>query len=50
MNRGLLGAWNSHTGTEPETSQDLAAVLGLEPLPLNMIQHYQSQDIKVKVI
>ncbi len=50
QNRGLLDAWHSYTGVEPETNRQLAALLGLEPPPLNYAQNYAVNDIRVKVI
>lgn len=50
QNRGLLEAWHRYNGTEPETNRQLAAILGLEPPPLNYAQNYAVHDIKVKVI
>jgi hypothetical protein len=50
QNRGLLSAWSDYEGTEPATNRDLARLLALEPPPLNHVQDYHSNDIKVKVI
>jgi hypothetical protein len=50
QNHGLLEAWHRYNGTEPETNRQLAAILGLEPPPLNYAQNYAVHDIKVKVI
>jgi hypothetical protein len=50
QNHGLLSAWHNYDGAEPATNRDLANMLALEPPPLNHVQNYHSNDIKVKVI
>lgn len=50
QNAGIRWAWTNYTGSEPQTNRLLAAKLGIETPPLEYIQDYNMNDIKVKVI
>ena len=50
QNKGLVQAWNSYTGIEPQTNRLLASLLKIEYPPIEYIQDYSTDDIAVKVI
>ena len=50
QNKGLVQAWHSYTGLEPQTNRLLASLLKIECPPIEYIQDYSANDIKVKVI
>lgn len=50
QNQGLIQSWHTYSGTEPQTNRLLAARLNIECPPLEYIQDYHMNDIKVKVI
>jgi len=50
QNRDLMTAWCIHRGTDTWTNVALALKLGIEPPPLEYVQYYQQNDIRVKVI
>jgi hypothetical protein len=50
QNKGIEDAWHKYNGIEFENNRDLANALQLEPPPLNHVQNYPVNDIKVKVI
>jgi hypothetical protein len=50
QNKGLVRAWQSYTGFEPQTNRLLASLLKIECPPIEYIQDYSANDIKVKVI
>ena len=50
QNKGIEDAWYTYDGQEVENNRDLARVLQLEPPPLNHVQNYPVNDIRVKVI
>lgn len=50
QNKGIDEAWHKHNGVEPENNRDLAQILNLAPPPLNHVQNYAVNDVKVKVI
>lgn len=50
QNKGIEDAWYKYDGQEVENNRDLARVLQLEPPPLNHVQNYPVNDIRVKVI
>ncbi len=49
QNKGILAA-QQREGTEPSTNRELAQLLGLNPPPLNHVQDYSANDIRVKLI
>jgi hypothetical protein len=50
QNKGIQDAWHKYHGHELENNRDLAKALQLEPPPLNHVQNYPVNDIKVKII
>jgi hypothetical protein len=50
QNKGIDTAWHNYSGTEPKNNVELAGALGLDCPPLDHVQNYHSNDIKVKVI
>ena len=50
QNKGLVQAWNSYTGIEPQTNRLLASLLKIKCPPIEYIQDYSANDIAVKVI
>lgn len=50
QNKGIDDAWYKYDGVEPENNRDLAKILNLAPPPLNHVQNYAVNDVKVKVI
>ena len=50
QNKGIDEAWYKYDGIEPENNRDLAQILNLAPPPLNHVQNYAVNDVKVKVI
>jgi len=50
QNNSLVQAWHSYTGLEPQTNRLLAGLLKIECPPVEYIQDYSTDDIKVKVI
>lgn len=50
QNKGIQQAWHNHNGHEPQTNRLLASILKIECPPLEYIQDYSMNDIKVKVI
>jgi hypothetical protein len=50
QNKGLVQAWHNYPGLEPQTNRLLASFLKIEWPPIEYIQNYSTNDIKVKVI
>lgn len=50
QNHGLLQAWLTYDGVDAQTNRLLANVLNIECPPLEYLQDYSLNDIKVKVI
>lgn len=50
QNHGLLQAWLTYNGVETQTNRLLANALNIECPPLEYLQDYSLNDIKVKVI
>lgn len=50
QNAGVLHAWWANPGHYVENNQQLAQVLGLEPVPPQYQQEYVVSDVRVKVI
>ena len=50
QNTGLLQAWHNYPGIEPQTNRLLASFLKIECPPIEYIQDYSTNDIKVKII
>ena len=50
QNADLMTAWCTHLGADIESNTELSVKLGIEPPPPEYVQHYQTSDIRVKVI
>lgn len=50
QNQGIQTAWHQYSGQEPATNQLLAEMLNIQAPPIQDVQDYTTNDIKVKVI
>lgn len=50
QNRDLIKTWHNNAGQQPQTNRLLASVLRIECPPLQYVQDYHMNDIKVKII
>ena len=50
QNKDLLQAWEEYKGLEVYTNSRLALNLGIQQPPIEYVQNYVDNDIRVKVI